>query len=145
LTVASNILHTGEYRLLAVSGNQAKDTLNWPYNDRWLKGVWFKNQYSPVYICGGGINIYKNSNWREVNLPNYFTEAIRGTDYNNILAVGDFGFAVHFNGISWKVLQELAGLGEYKSLAVKDNLVAICGFETNGGIVGKDLIVIGKH
>ncbi len=131
--------------MLAVSSGQVKDTLDWPYNDRWLKGVWFKNQYSPVYICGGGINVYQNNNWREVNLPNYFTEAIRGDNYNNIIAAGDFGFVVHFNGISWKVFQELSGTGDFLGAAIKNNTIVLCGSNSNGGIVGSALIVIGKR
>ena len=143
LCVASNIFHQGEYRLLAVSGSVAHDTLNWSYTD-WLKGVWFKNQYSPVYICGSGVKMYKNNNWSLINLPNYFTEAIRGENTNNIYVVGDFGVVAHFNGMRWKTIDELFGIGKFLGLSVKDNTVAICGYSASGGIVGSSIVIIGK-
>ena len=144
LCVASNILHQGEYRLLAISGGNAHDTLNWTYND-WLKGVWFKNQYSPIYICGSGVKKYKNNIWSELNLPNYFTEAIRGSDYNNIFVVGDFGIAAHYNGVSWQTLNELSGIGKFLGVSIKEDIVVLCGYNTSGGIVGSALIVVGNN
>ena len=144
LCVASNILHQGEYRLLAISGGNAHDTLNWTYND-WLKGVWFKNQYSPIYICGSGVKKYKNNIWSELNLPNYFTEAISGSDYNNIFVVGDFGIAAHYNGVSWQTLNELSGIGKFLGVSIKEDIVVLCGYNTSGGIVGSALIVVGNN
>ena len=143
LAVASNILHQGDYGLFSISNGNANDTLNWPYSD-WLKGVWFKNQYSPVYICGSGVKMYKNNIWSEISLPNYFTEAIRGSDYNNIFVVGDFGTAAHFNGISWQTVNELFGLGKFMGVSAKGNLVAICGYSSVGGMVGSAVVVFGK-
>ena len=143
LGVASNILHQGEYRLLSISGGNASDTLNWPYTD-WLKEVWFKNQYSPVYICGSGVKIYKNNTWSEINIPNYFTEAIRGSDYNNIFVVGDFGTAAHFNGASWQTISELSSVGKFLGVSTKGNTVVICGYSSSGGAVGSAVVVVGK-
>lgn len=144
LTVASNIFHTGEYRLLSISGNSATDTLNWTYND-WLTGVWFLNRYSPVYICGDGVKVYKNNQWSVVNLPNYFTEGIRGDNYNNLVVVGHFGFASHFNGLSWQTLDELSGQGRFSGVAVKGGTVVITGNNSSGGIVGKAIIIVGNR
>jgi hypothetical protein len=107
----------------------------WTYND-WLTGVCFFNRYSPVYICGDGVKVYENNQWSVINLPNYFTEAIRGDNYNNIVVVGDFGFASHFNGLSWHTLDELSGQGGFTSVAVKRGMVVICGHNSAGGIVG---------
>lgn len=142
LIVASNVFHTGEYKLLTISGNSATDTLNWSYND-WLTGVWFLNRYSPIYICGDGVKVYKNNQWSEINLPNYFTEAIRGDSYNNLVVVGHFGFAAHFNGLSWQTLNELAGQGRFTGVAVKGGTVVISGNNSSGGIIGKAVIIVG--
>ncbi len=144
LCVATNLWHEGEHRLLSISEHTAADTLNWPYTNLWLKGVWFKNQYSPVYICGEGVSMYKNTKWSKINLPNYFTEAIRGDNYNNIFVVGDFGMAAHFNGMRWQSLDELFGKGKFLSVSVKGNTVAICGEIASGGIVGSSVVIIGQ-
>ncbi|HED37324.1 MAG TPA: glucosyl transferase [Ignavibacteria bacterium] len=143
LTVASNILHHGEYRLLAISGNTAHDTLNWPYNN-WLKGIWFQGKYSPVYICGVGIRKYENGKWSVLNLPPYFTEAIRGTGVNDITAVGDYGFVAHYNGVRWYTVNLSSGY-LFSSVSVKNNIVAISGNSSSGGIVGKAIVIIGRH
>jgi len=144
ICVASNIFQQGEIRLLAISDNSAQDTLNYPYTD-WMTGVWFKNQYSPVYICGDGFKQYKDNIWSEINIPGYFTEAIRGSDYNNIFVVGDFGIAAHFNGISWQTLDELFGIGKFLAVSVKNNTVVMCGHISSGGIVGKAMVIVGKE
>ncbi len=145
MLVASNILQTGEYRLIAISDNIAKDTLNWPYN-HWLKGIWFKNEYSPAYVCGSGIRVYKRGVWEELNLPNYFTESIRANDINDIFTVGDYGIIMHFNGVSWHIYNDFFP-GEYvfTSVAVKNNLVIIVGYDVSGGIGGQAVIIRGER
>ena len=115
LTVASNILHRGEYRLLSISGNTAHDTLNWTFNDYWLKSVWFKSKYSPVYVAGGGIKEYKRGVWKEQKVTNDFIESIRGSDVNNIIAVGDNGFIGHFNGVRWHAYKDFYDEADRKS------------------------------
>ncbi len=144
MTVASNVLHQGEIRLLAISDNISKDTLNWPYSD-WLTGVWFKNKYSPVYVSGGGVKVYHNGEWTAPNLTNITTECISGSDVNDVMAAGDFGIIFHFNGVRWQEIDDF--LNQYKFLSVryKANTVLLVGFNTNGGIVGQGIIVIGKH
>ena len=144
LTVASNVLQQGDYKLLAISDNTAKDTLNWPYTD-WLTGVWFKDKYSPVFVSGGGVKEYHNGIWTAPNLNNITTECISGSDVNDVMAAGDFGVIFHFNGIRWKEIDDF--LNQYKFLSVryKGNIVALVGFNSNGGIVGQGIVVIGKH
>jgi hypothetical protein len=143
MTVASNVLHQGDYKLLAISDNTAKDTLNWPYTN-WLKGIWFQGKYSPVYICGSGIKEYKQGEWNQLNLPNYFTESIRGSAVNDVIAVGDYGFITHFNGVRWES-KNLADNYVLLSVAIKNNTVAIAGLSTSGVVVGSAVVVIGKR
>ena len=61
------------------------------------------------------------------------------------MAAGDFGVIFHFNGIRWKEIDDF--LNQYKFLSVryKGNIVALVGFNSNGGIVGQGIVVIGKH
>ena len=143
LTVASNIFQQGEHRLLAISGNLTVDTLNWQ-NTQSLKGLWFAGKYLPVYVCGGGIREYKQGGWSTLNLPPYFTNSIRGSDVNDVIAVGDYGFITHYNGVSW-YSQNLSSNYELSSVAIKNNTVAIAGYSTNGFVVGSAIIIIGKR
>ncbi len=143
LTVASNIFSQGDYKLLAISDYTARDTLNWPYSN-WIKGVWFQGKYSPVYICGSGIKEYQRGVWSQLNLPNYFTESIRGSGVNDVIAVGDFGFITHFNGFRWES-ENLANNYVFYSVAIKNNTVAIAGLSTSGAVVGSAKMVIGKR
>ncbi len=143
LAVASNIHFQGDYRLLSVLGSSAKDTLNWPYNNS-LSGLWFQGKYTPVYICGSGIKEYQQGGWKQLNLPNYFTESIRGNAINDIIAVGDFGFITHFNGSSWRSIN-LSNNYVFYSVAIKNNTVAIAGVSTSGVVVGGAIIIIGKR
>jgi hypothetical protein len=145
LCVVSNILHQGELRLLAISENTAHDTLNWPYSNHWLKSVWFKSKYSPVYVVGGGIKEYKSGAWTELNVTNDFVECIRGSDVNNIFACGDYGFLGHFNGVQWNVFNNLYNDAVFLQAAVKDNTVVVVGYTYSGQLIGKAIVIIGKR
>ena len=113
----------------------------------WVSGrdaytIWFNSPYK-LYVAGSGI-FYKNINngWIEItNLPMYGTLNLRGTGLNNIMVVGGFGFAVHYNGLSWRVYNELTlSNGNYKSVSSKGNIMVIIGITNNKGI-----IIIGKN
>jgi len=145
LCVASNILHQGEYRLLAISDGNAHDTLNWTYNNYWLKTVWFKDKYSPIYIGGGGIKLYKRNRWEEQHVTNNFVESIRGSEVNNIFAVGDNGFVGHFNGIRWHVFNDLYNNSVLLSASVKNKTTVMVGYTFSGSVGDKAIIIIGKR
>ncbi len=63
------------------------------------------------------------------------TNAIRGTAGNDIFVAGFNQFVKHWNGKSWKGYPEIEGDGEWRSLAVKDNIIIAVGinFSTPGG------------
>ena len=55
---------------------------------------------------------------------------------NNIWAAGGFGFTAYFNGTFWRVIKEAALYsGNYESLDVKENIVALVGFEGNAAAI----------
>ena len=143
MAVVSNIHSLGEYRLLSISGSSAKDTLNWPYANS-LAGLYFQGKYSPLYICGSGMKEYQQGEWKQLNLPNYFTEAIRGNGENDVIAVGDYGFITHFNGVRWES-ENIANNYVFYSVAIKNNTVAIAGVSTSGVVAGSAIVVIGKR
>jgi len=134
LCTVSDRHQEGEYRLLSISGNTVRDTLNWPYQRR-LYGVWF-DKYTPVYIVGSGVYKYQNNEWENIPLPNFFTTRVRGTAVNNLFVVGAFGMVSHFNGAKWFTYSQLSlSLGSYEGLAVKDNLMVATGLDHHQGII----------
>ena len=138
LCTAYNFATGGEKKLLRIR-NFVVDEISWTGN-RELYMVWFNSKYK-IYAGGEGLFNLTNGNWTEEQLPPYFIFSVRGDNHNNILAVGGFGFCTHFNGISWKIFNELAISGNYKSVAVKGGLVTIIG-TTSGN---KAIIVIGQQ
>jgi hypothetical protein len=74
--------------------------------------------------------------WYEEPVPLIYTNRIRGNGSNDIFAVGDFGIAVHHNGIHWRVYNEIRlPSGNYESLSVRGNIVIAVGWQGNRAIV----------
>ncbi|MBN2367203.1 MAG: hypothetical protein JXL67_13625 [Calditrichaeota bacterium] len=93
-----------------------------------IHSVWFKS-LRKVYLCGSGVYCRTNGTWNRLpDLPTIFTNRIRGNDDNDIWVVGDFGIALHFNGVSWREYPQLwLQNGKWEGLAVTNDLVAIVG------------------
>ncbi len=124
----------GEKKLLSINGFLVNE-ISWVDN-RELYTVWF-NTKNKIYAGGEGLFVNVGNGWElQDNLQNYFTFRIRGEGSNNVFGTGGFGFTVHYNGLDWKVMDE-AGLsgGNYESLDVKGNTVALVGFEGNAAVV----------
>ncbi len=101
-----------------------------------LYTVWFK---SPRRIFAGGSGLFYKWDWdyswlelKQFAYPVRITSRIRGTDLNHIMASGERGSVLHFNGKSWR---EIAGseINEaiYFSLDVKAHLTAVVGSDYN--------------
>jgi hypothetical protein len=69
-------------------------------------------------------------------LPEIFTNRIRGNDENDIWVVGDFGIALHYNGMTWREYPELRLYnGNWEDLAVKENLTVAVGWKGSDGMI----------
>ncbi len=104
--------------------------------DRIIRSVWF-NFRNIVYAAGDGIFSINNNSWKKEDISDqYAVFRIRGTDINNIWATGGFGFTTQFNGARWTIINEVSlSSGNYESLDVKGNIVALVGFEGNSAII----------
>ena len=142
LCTVSSRYHLGDYKLLTISGNTANEYLNWPYTR--LYGLWFNSQRE-IYIVGDGAYLYKNNIIKKINLPtNYFLTCVKGNALNDIYVSASDAEIFHFNGISWKEMNN--GIyGSYERMDVKDNTVVLVGYNIEGGIVGKAVVTIGIH
>ena len=138
LCAVSNVASPGDRKILKINNNQVADFL-WDTGRR-VQSIWFKN-INAIYTCGGGVfSLKDDSGWHEINdIPLYYSESIRGEDYNDIWVVGDFGLLAHFNGFSWKVFDEPSA-DIYYSCAVKGNIIVTVG--TKGG---KAIISYGSY
>jgi hypothetical protein len=144
LTVASDLMDVSEHRLLAISGNGAKDTLDYPYNKR-LKNVWFKNNYSPIYVSGTDVMKYERGKWQVFDLSNWEIRAMRGREVNDIVVVDAEGKFFHFNGVEWTKDESLVGQYGFESIAIKNNTVVIVGTVLNGVISSEAVVIVGKR
>ncbi|HTR81406.1 MAG TPA: hypothetical protein VMM58_07225 [Bacteroidota bacterium] len=136
LIAASEKYVAGEKKLLALDNHGTLDSIPWPMQDRRINSVWYDEQ-SHVYTSGGGVFRYNGSgSWIEQPLPLIYTNRIRGNADNDIVAVGDFGIAAHFNGVTWHVYDELQlSNGNYESVAIRGNLVIAVGWNGESGYI----------
>ena len=136
--VVTTLYEETEKRLLQIHPNfTVTDALD--YNlDRSLMSVWF-DETSPVYVGGSGFFQQSREDmvWQFVpDLPEYFVWDIDGNHAGDIMVVGAYGFAAHFNGMHWKVLEELQPFSSLKAVDIKDDVVAIIGRLNNVVLVG---------
>jgi len=134
---ATNFQDFNKNRILIIDQNKKITSIK-SVITRWVSSLWTNNGF-PIYLSGDGIFENKNETWREINYgANKVIERIRGNTLNDIFAVGHFGTVTHFNGIDWRIYSELEMNGIYKSLSVKENIIAIAGIE-----MGRAVIVLG--
>jgi hypothetical protein len=135
LCPASDKYNVGEKKLLQINPLTYEVTiLEWPYQDRRIHSVWFKDPRR-VWICGAGVYINKNGQWKEYSeIPLIFTNRIRGMDINDIFVAGDFGILAHFNGVIWKTYPN-AALGLYYSMDYKNKIAVAVGQSDKQAII----------
>jgi hypothetical protein len=136
LVPASEKYTASEKKLIRIVNGSVKDLLPWPMQDRRIHSVWF-DQHSPVFTSGGGVFRSKfDGTWSEMSVPLIYTNRIRGNASNDLITVGDFGIVGHYNGVGWKVYDEIAiAVGNYESVSTKDNLIVAVGFSNAQAIV----------
>ncbi len=107
-----------------------------------------KGMLDSGFIAFGGWGIwYRDTTWKKPPLSvlnggqpfgELFINSIRGTNRNNVFAVGDYGIVVHYNGKSWHFYKELFkfwGTRIYSSVSLTKNKVYIVGQEDGRGII----------
>ena len=134
LAAASNQGTTDQKKLIRIQGSKI-DTLNWS-PQRTLYTVWFNN-LNTIYAGGDGLYFKTQNSWETNNaLQTYFSFRVRGTATNNVITAGGFGFAAHFNGANWKVLDDVALVsGNYYGLDFKGNITALVGSNGSSAII----------
>jgi len=133
---ASYKYELGEKKLLKINNDFSVTDEIWPYPNRRIHSVWFKNKQK-IMICGAGVFTRNMLGiWDEYSeLPLIFTNRIRGNDINDIFVVGDFGFLAHFNGLNWYIYKNHT-VDLFQSIDFKNNLVI------NVGRRGKKAVIL---
>ncbi len=97
-----------------------------------LAGIWFSHG-KKYYTVGDGVywkNSLSASAWTgaPLEITQYYSGAVRGTDTNNVVIVGAFGDVLHYNGSTWRQYpQLLMSNGSYYAVACSGKLVAAVG------------------
>ena len=113
---------SAEKKILRITEQTHVDSL--PWINRLVTGVWTHASY-PIYTSGDGVFENRSGHWREIPTGIY-TNDIRGTALNNIIAVGDFGFMIHYNGIEWQTVASDVEAG-YATVRLNGSLVCAVG------------------
>ena len=133
---ASSFFDLGaEKKIVRITERTHVDSIAWI--NRLLSGVWTNAGY-PIYTSGDGLFENKSGAWREIPTGIY-TNDIRGTGLNNIIAVGDVGFITHYNGIEWQTVASDVDAG-YATVRLNGNLVCAVGRKS-----GRAIITMGRR
>jgi hypothetical protein len=132
---------SGESKILSVSSNIARDTLNWPINQG-IAGIWLNKM--KTYVSGMGVWEFNNGIWQLQTDTDKFYYRIKGSQYNNIFAAGDFNM-IHFNGATWQIVNNGSTEIIFMGLDVSSDFTVGVGFTENGPVVGQAAILMGQR
>ncbi|MEJ5305001.1 MAG: glucosyl transferase, partial [Ignavibacteria bacterium] len=133
LAIAAELDVNRGSKVLRIEGNSVTEEYNnglsWD-----VGGIWFKSGRR-YYIAGAGIHqkhYLSDSVWKRYSpgvVTNYVGYGIKGSDINNVFAVGSFLEIVHYNGFSWhNYLNEIfSTVGALSRIAIVENLIVAVG------------------
>jgi hypothetical protein len=115
-----------------------------------MKDIWFR-PYRKYIAVGNGIYSAKNlegkDGWkREVSaaINTWYSIAIDGEDFNDIVVCGAAGELLHYNGWNWENLTSQIGINGINRLAeckIKNGVIVSVGFTLNG----EGIIILGRR
>lgn len=112
-----------------------------------MSGLWF-SPGEKYYVVGDGLfekdQIATSTPWIpfHTGLTAYYTEAIRGSGFNDVFIVGHFGTVLHFNGATWHNYQGELSIPNaiLHAVAIKGNVAIAVGYSE-----GKAVVIVGKR
>jgi hypothetical protein len=141
LAIAAELDVNRGSKVLRIEGNSVTEEYNnglsWD-----VGGIWFKSGRR-YYIAGAGIHqkhYLSDSVWKRYSpgvVTNYVGYGIKGSDINNVFAVGSFLEIVHYNGFSWhNYLNEIfSTVGALSRIAIVENLIVAVGLNGSKAII----------
>ena len=129
LCAVSEINAAGDSKILKIDKNDSASVITEypPYAK--ITSIWFNAHHTYFLGMARPVVGYFNLYWSEpYNIPVDQINRIRGTEINDVFAVGDNGLCAHFNGMTWKYYPEMAATaGGYYGLAVTKSMVVAVG------------------
>jgi hypothetical protein len=114
-------------------------------------GVWFVPNRK-YYVVGDGVftkSSLGESTWYRHPLGEIasdYSDAIRGTGFNDIVIAGDLGDVSHFNGIRWTEYKDLHNsIDQLVSVSIKGSTIIAAGIRTYNGIQYYGLVYVGRR
>lgn len=137
--------------ILQINDLQVMQMSNQGINSQ-IVGIWFKPK-SRIYVVGDGIfsrhlmNSSEQWSGEPNQVTNFYTNAVRGNDINDVFVAGAYGELLHWNGMNWISMRANSGLlnGQYYSLAAKGSLVCAVGYDYPRAVVVVGKRKIGKN
>jgi hypothetical protein len=151
LAIASDIFGFGGQYLINISGNTVNQISTDITTASAFSSVWFQSNRK-YFLAGNGVYTKHNlldAEWEldpiSQPLETYFY-SIRGSNLNNIVTVGEGSYIAHFNGVTWKVYNELRNPPDrLSSVAVTENMIVAVGNKYVNGIENYGLVYIGRR
>jgi hypothetical protein len=140
IAVAGERFISGRMKFLSIEDTRAHE-LSTDSIAGTINSIWFMSGRA-YFAAGGGIYSKPTTMpmlpWqlRPTGSPPYYIHAIRGNDINDVVAVGDFGELLHFNGIGWRSFLEADHeQTRYSSLDFKNDTVVATGFRGSAATI----------
>ena len=145
ICVASNPWNIDPTILIRISPDNtvnqlSAEGLHWGMSD-----IWFRNSKRYLVVGYGFYSkpeVTSNELWvTEISSPlnRYYTNAIDGENYSDIIISGDYSELIHYNGYSWKNLSNEVNTGNWVFIEckMKNGMVIIIGNDGQNSIVIK--------
>jgi hypothetical protein len=140
LAIAASPFISTEKKILKISGDNVGIVSDSGISQM-ITSVWF--EYGKAYYtCGSGVywsrELMGKIKWKEVSgYTHFYKHSIAGNGRNDIVAAGDHGEVLHFNGLFWKnyTMSIWLSAGTYNRVAIKGNLVVAAGHNNGSGVV----------
>ena len=144
-TDEKTILVSARNKILKITNDNVVEEFDWPFSQNGNLSLWFKNGYTK-FTCGDGVFKYRKTiGWKMFSeLLNYKTYHIRGNDINDVFVAGSFGYAAHYNGITWKDILPTQNV-RFGSMSTANNLTAIVGYDFNSSPVKAIITILTKN
>lgn len=151
LAIASDEFGFGGQYLISISGNTVNQISTDITTASAFSSIWFESNRK-YFLAGNGVYTKHNlsdAEWEpdpvSQPLETYFY-SIRGSSLNNIVTVGEGSYIAHFNGVTWKVYNELRNPPDRLSaVAVTENMIVAVGNKYVSGNEVYGLVYIGKR
>jgi hypothetical protein len=121
-----------EKKILRIQNVTEVDSIPWGVG-RNMFGIWSAKGF-PLFTAGSGVFENSRGRWREAPLIPIYTNAVRGNGVNDVVVVGDLGYAAHYNGNGWFIFPDLY-TASYYSVSIKGNMIVMVGEQNARGVV----------